>query len=98
RINVNAIIIDNISFLSESNEKSKDANLLMKEILRISREFDLAILIIAHTPKREFFKSFRIEDLAGSKALANFCDVAFCIGPSIKSSTIKYIKELKNRN
>ena len=98
RINVNVIIIDNISFLSESNEKSKDANLLMKEILRISREFDLAILIIAHTPKREFFKAFRIEDLAGSKALANFCDVAFCIGPSIKSSTIKYIKELKNRN
>lgn len=95
---IKVVIIDNISFLSESNEKSKDANALMKAILNLSRNFGLAILIIAHTPKREFFKSMRIEDLAGSKALANFCDIAFCIGPSIKSSQIKYIKELKNRN
>jgi len=96
--NARVIIIDNISFLSESNEKAKEANLLMKAFLNLSRTGSLAILIIAHTPKREFYKALRIEDMAGSKSLANFCDVTFCIGGSLKSPKTKYIKELKSRN
>lgn len=96
--NIRVVIIDNITYLSESNEKAKEANSLMKAILNLSRIGSLAILIIAHTPKREFYKALRIEDMAGSKALANFCDVAFCIGASLKSPKTKYIKELKNRN
>src|SRR5690606_12475542 len=96
--NIRVVIIDNITYLSESNEKAKEANSLMKAILNLSRIGSLAILIIAHTPKREFYKALRIEDMAGSKALANFCDVAFCIAACLKSPKTKYIKELKNRN
>lgn len=92
------IVIDNITFLSATNEKSKEALALMKLILELSRGRNLAILIIAHTPKRDVFRSIQLEDLAGSKALSNFCDVVFCIGESIKGSNIRYVKQLKNRN
>ena len=98
--NSDVIIIDNITFLSASNEKSKEALELMKLILQISRKSDnpRAILLIAHTPKRDNTRSIQLEDLAGSKALANFTDVCFCIGESVKGSDIRYIKQLKNRN
>ena len=92
------VIIDNITFLSASNEKSKEALALMKLILNLSRKKNLAILLIAHTPKRDIYKPIQLEDLAGSKALSNFCDVVFCIGESVKGSKIRYIKQLKNRN
>lgn len=92
------LIVDNISFLAATNiEKSQHALVLMKLILNISRE-GRAVLLIAHTPKREKYKPIQLEDLAGSKALSNFCDTVFCIGESVKGSDIRYIKELKNRN
>ena len=96
--NAQVVIIDNITFLSATNEKSKEALSLMKLILDLSRKKSLAILLIAHTPKRDIFKPIQLEDLAGSKALSNFCDTVFCIGESIKGSKIRYIKQLKNRN
>ena len=96
--NAEIIFIDNITFLSATNERSKEALALMKLILELSRKRNLAILLIAHTPKRDIYKPIQLEDLAGSKALSNFTDVVFCIGESIKGSNIRYIKQLKNRN
>ncbi len=92
--------VDNISFLSVSNEKSKEALELMKVILQISRKSTIpkAILLLAHTPKRDKFRPIELEDLAGSKALSNFCDVCFCINTSVKGNDVRYIKQLKNRN
>ena len=71
---------------------------MMKLILDLSRKRNLAILLIAHTPKRDIYKPIQLEDLAGSKALSNFTDVCFCIGESTKGSNVRYIKQLKNRN
>ncbi|MGP1994059.1 AAA family ATPase [Zobellia laminariae] len=92
------IIIDNITFLSASNEKSHEALALMKLILDLSRKDNLSILLIAHTPKRDIYRPIQLEDLAGSKALSNFVDVCFCIGESIQGNNIRYIKQLKNRS
>ncbi|MDG1730964.1 MAG: AAA family ATPase [Algibacter sp.] len=92
------LIIDNITFLSASNEKSHEALALMKLILDLSRKNNISILLIAHTPKRDIYSPIQLEDLAGSKALSNFVDVCFCIGESILGSNIRYIKQLKNRN
>lgn len=92
------IIIDNITFLSASNEKSHEAMALMKLVLGLSRKDKLSILLIAHTPKRDIYTPLQLEDLAGSKALSNFVDVCFCIGESVKGNDIRYIKQLKNRN
>lgn len=96
--NADVIFIDNITFLSAQNERSKEALALMKLILELSRKKNIAVLLIAHTPKRDIYKPIQLEDLAGSKALSNFTDVVFCIGESIKGPNIRYIKQLKNRN
>ena len=92
------LIIDNITFLSASNEKSYEALALMKLIINLSRKNNISILLIAHTPKRDVYSPIQLEDLAGSKALSNFVDVCFCIGESIQGDSIRYIKQLKNRN
>lgn len=92
------LIIDNITYLAASNEKSHEALELMKVILKLSREHSISILLIAHTPKRDIYSPIQLEDLAGSKALSNFVDVCFCIGESVKGDNIRYIKQLKNRN
>lgn len=96
--NPDVIIIDNITYLSASNEKSQEALALMKLILDLSRKKNISILLIAHTPKRDVYSPIQLEDLAGSKALSNFVDVVFCIGESIQASNYRYIKQLKNRN
>lgn len=96
--NAEVLIIDNITYLAASNEKSHEALELMKIILKLSREYSISILLIAHTPKRDIYSPIQLEDLAGSKALSNFVDVCFCIGESVKGDTIRYIKQLKNRN
>tara|TARA_B100002049_G_C16083980_1_gene378430 strand:+ start:1636 stop:2640 length:1005 start_codon:yes stop_codon:yes gene_type:complete len=94
----NVIIVDNITFLSASNEKSQEALALMKLILDLSRKDHISILLIAHTPKRDIYRPIQLEDLAGSKALSNFVDICFCIGESSQGSNVRYIKQLKNRN
>ncbi|MGU9937069.1 AAA family ATPase [Empedobacter brevis] len=93
------VIIDNISYISSNNERSKDALEFMKFILSISRLNNIAVLLLAHRPKNPTFNSFlTIDSLAGSKALANFTDVCFGIGRSAIYDSLVYIKELKNRN
>lgn len=94
-----AICIDNSSFLSSNNEKSKDALSFLKKLLKLSRKEEIAILVLAHRPKQNGLSMpVTLDHLAGSKALSNFCDVCYTIGDSVKDSNIVYIKELKNRN
>lgn len=93
------ICIDNISFISVNNEKSKDALTLLKGLLKISRSLKVAILVLAHRPKvQDPSFAITLDHLAGSKSLSNFCDVCFAICDSVHSPNQVYIKELKNRN
>lgn len=91
------VIIDNITYLSNQLEKSNDALPLVKQLRLLKDKHDLSILVIAHTPKRDQSREISINDLAGSKALSNFCDSVFAIGTS-KEVGIRYIKQLKARN
>lgn len=94
-----AICIDNISFISANNEKSKDALEFSKGLLKISRSLKIAILVLAHRPKsQDITAPINLDHLAGSKALSNFCDQCFSICDSVQGTDIVYIKELKNRN
>ena len=92
------IILDNITYLSRETEKAKDALPLMKWLKSFGRKYDLSILVLAHTPKRNMANPITKNDLQGSKMLYNFCDGCFAIGESTKDTQIRYIKELKQRN
>jgi len=95
---IKILIIDNITYLRQDNEKGKDALSMMKELKALKKKYDLSILCLAHVPKRDNSKSITRNDLAGSKMLINFCDSAFAIGESVTDSSIRYLKQIKFRN
>ena len=93
-----AAIIDNITYLRRETEKAKDALPLMKGLKTLKSKHHLSLLILAHTPKRDNSKPILLNDLQGSKTLANFCDGSFAIGASTHDTNMRYIKQLKVRS
>jgi RecA-family ATPase len=92
------VIIDNITYLRHENEKAKDALPLMKHLKRLKNKYNLSLLVLAHTPKRDLTKPLTRNDLQGSKVLMNFCDSSFAIGESSSDSSFRYIKMIKVRS
>ncbi len=95
---IKIVIIDNLTYLKSDTEQAKDASVLMQKLKSVKNKFDLSVLVLAHTPKRDLSREISINDLAGSKMLMNFCDSAFSIGKSITDEKIRYIKQIKERN
>lgn len=92
------LIVDNISYLATANTNANSALALMKGLKAIKADFGISILVLAHTPKRPITKPLTVNDLAGSKMLANFADNLFAIGKSIRGRDLRYIKHIKQRN
>jgi len=92
------IIIDNVSYLNNYLEKANDALPLIKSLRLLKSKHDLSILLIGHTTKRDSSREIGVNDLAGSKALANFCDSMFAIGIGVEQNTLRFIKQIKSRN
>ena len=91
------VIVDNITWLKSNNEAAKDALPLMKHLKKLKHTFELSILALAHTPKRDGSRPLNSNDLAGSRMLMNFCDSSFAIGESSQDVGIRYLKQIKER-
>jgi len=96
--NARILIIDNLTYLRTETEKAKDALPLMKQLKALKNKYNLSILVLAHTPKRDLSKPITRNDLSGSKMLINFCDSAFVVGESSKDKNLRYLKQIKQRN
>jgi archaellum biogenesis ATPase FlaH len=94
----NVLVIDNLTYLRAENEKASDALPLMKHLKTLKTRYDLSILVLAHTPKRDAAMPITRNDLQGSKMLINFCDSAFAIGESNIDKSLRYLKQIKQRN
>ena len=92
------LIIDNLTYLKNETEKAKDALPLMKHLKALKNKYGLSILALAHTPNRDLSKPITRNDLQGSKMLINFCDSSFSIGESNTDKSLRYIKQIKQRN
>jgi RecA-family ATPase len=92
------LIIDNLTYLKNETEKAKDALPLMKHLKALKNKYGLSILALAHTPKRDLSKPITRNDLSGSKMLINFCDSSFSIGESNTDKSLRYLKQIKQRN
>jgi RecA-family ATPase len=92
------LVIDNLTYLSAETEKAKNALPLMKQLKVLKSKYNLSLLILAHTPKRDLSKPITRNDLQGSKMLINFCDSCFSIGESSTDKSIRYLKMIKARN
>ncbi|MCX6185003.1 MAG: AAA family ATPase [Flavobacterium sp.] len=95
---IKVLIIDNITFLKNDNEKAKDALPLMKFLKELKNKYGLSILVLAHTPKIDNTRAITNNHLSGSKMLMNFCDSCFAIGQSHQENGLRYIKQIKQRN
>ncbi|MGB7070533.1 MAG: AAA family ATPase [Pyrinomonadaceae bacterium] len=97
-IGARTLIIDNITYLCRSQYHTSAALLLMKALKKLKNEMGLSMLVLAHTPKRSLWKPLSINDLQGSKHLANFADNIFAIGQSRFQPEYRYLKHIKPRN
>lgn len=95
--NAKILIIDNITWLKNETERSKDALPLMKYLKRLKSKYNLSILALAHTPKRDLSRPITQNDLGGSKMISNFIDTCYAIGQSNIQSGLRYLKQLKAR-
>jgi KaiC/GvpD/RAD55 family RecA-like ATPase len=91
------LIVDNLTYLRSDTEKARDALPLMKKLKELKKKYDLSILALAHTPKRDASKPITKNDLSGSIMLINFCDSAFAIGQSALDNSVRYVKQIKER-
>lgn len=83
------IIIDNLTYLCNSSDKSVDAGIFMIKLMALKKKKYLSLLIIAHTPKRDLSSPITQNHLAGSKKLYNFFDSVFAIGMSAKDRNLR---------
>ena len=96
--NARIIIVDNLTYLRSETEQAKDALPLMKQLKALKNRYNLSILALAHTPKRDMGKEITRNDLQGSKMLMNFCDSSFAVGESMREKGMRYLKQIKQRN
>ena len=93
------VFIDNISWLTTRGlETSKDAGELMSRLDDLKKEKELAIIVMAHTPKKFKFTPMQMNDLAGSAAIQNFVDSIFAINRSVMDVDYRYLIQLKSRS
>lgn len=93
----NVLIIDNITCLRSGTEYAANALPLMKHLKALKTKYQLSVLVLAHTPKRNPARPITRNDLQGSKMLINFCDSAFAIGQSQQATDLRYLKQVKQR-
>ena len=92
------VIVDNITYLKEqATDTAKEALPLMKKLNDLKMKYDLSILALAHTPKRNSANPITNNDITGSKHIANFADSIFAIGESFTERNIRYLKQVKAR-
>lgn len=92
------IFVDNISFLCADMEKSQTAGGLMAKICGLRKEYDVTILIVAHTPKRKGDEPMTSYSMFGSSMLAAFFDAIIAIGISVTHPEVRYLKTCKFRS
>jgi len=92
------LIIDNITCLNYDAHHATGALNLVRSLQAIKAKYNISILVLAHTPKRNPVKPITKNDLQGSKMLINFFDSAFAIGESQTQSGTRYLKQIKQRS
>lgn len=94
---VKFIVIDNITYGFGSILSAKEMKALMKSLKELKDRFGLTILLIGHCIKRKSGGPVTLDDLGGSKMIANFSDSAFAINNTALGDEVKYLKLLKSR-
>lgn len=88
KYNGKVVIIDNISWLTNMKDSTTTAGLLMKRLCSLKQTYNISILVLAHTPKRDLKKPLTQNSLSGSKKFTNF--LMQCLPLEYQPSTHPY--------
>ena len=98
-VKATVLIIDNISCLRGGTENAQVALSLIKNLKALKADYNLSILLLAHTPKRRNpGVPISADDMHGSKLMINLADSAFSIGTSAADPHLRYLKQIKQRS
>ena len=92
------VVIDNLTALDSNITDPEVARELMNKLDEMKSRYNISMLVIGHTPKRDLSKPLTENDMSGSKNLINFCDSAFAIGKSVRENDLRYLIQVKCRN
>lgn len=92
------VILDNLTWLSAATQNPVVAQRVMRTLLALKKQYDLSILVLAHTPKMRTRTPLDLNHLQGSKMLANLADNVVAMGRSSTSASLRYLKPIKLRN
>lgn len=94
------LVIDNITKLSpESKSDAEVIQRLMERFEYLRDKYQLTLLIIAHTPKRNNnTQPVSSYDMSGSAIASDFADSIIAINVDNNDEKLKYIKQVKNRD
>lgn len=94
---IEVVIIDNISFLGKDCYRPANLSSLIYNLKVLQKKFNLSILILAHTVKRDQNLPITSNDLQGSCRLFNFVDSCFALAKTTNPAGRLYLKQLKAR-
>lgn len=99
QVNAKCIIIDNISAISGDIEKSDKAVKFMQSLMKLAKDEQYTVIVIAHTPKLKPFEPMSMEHVAGSNKINQLSDAVIGIGVAkVENADQYYIIHLKGRN
>ena len=96
---IKLFIIDNITCLHPNLSKANEAATFILELSTLMNSLGASFLLLGHSPKKRDNSPITLDNLSGSKNVANFIDSCFCVGEGTTEGNEKrYIKQLKNRS
>ena len=95
---IKVICIDNLTFICTDAEKAEVTIKFMRRLIKLKKKYELTLIIVAHTPKRDPSKPITRDDLSGSSKLMALIDNALAVGLSAKDTQLRYVKTVKFRD
>lgn len=93
---IRIIFIDNLTYITDTSD-IRTALRFMQKLNTLKKQYNLSILVLGHTPKRDLHDPITENSLSGSKKIMDLSDSAFVIGKSFRSPKERYIKQIKER-
>ena len=96
--NIDVLVIDNFTNLCINSKEGSEAGNMMLQLLKLRMEHKWTMLVLAHVPKRKPSDPLTIDDMAGSKQIANFADNVIGLNKSKKDKNMRYLIQQKYRS
>lgn len=96
--NIEILIIDNLTFLTEGDNSGVTVARIMKMLKKLRDKHNLSILIISHAKRRDLTTPVSHVDLFANPRFFHLIDSCFALVKSEKKKDLCYLKQIKARN